>query len=96
VAKEVAVDLWIINHFRVLPTEDRYMRLTERQKSLMITGYFENPIPDEARLAYRASIDADSNGIRGLTETDKVNLMNRFGYSNEQLDRIEKGIAGNA
>ncbi len=80
--REAALDLWICEHYRVLPTEERYKRLSDRQKYLLFLGFVEQPKHDDMHKAYRNS------NTHSFSDNEKRNLRN-IGYTPEQLKRIQ-------
>lgn len=90
-AKAIALDLWICDRFNVLPTEERYKELTDRQKYLLFQGFIERPQDDDIHRAYWIS-QRDS-----FSKKDEVNLLG-LGYTQEQLtkmkDQLEKAKVG--
>ena len=89
-AKAVALDLWICDRFDVLPTEERYKLLTDRQKYLLFQGFIERPQDDNIHRAYWIS-QRDT-----FSKRDEINLLG-LGYTQEQLakmkDELEKAKA---
>lgn len=90
VAKAVALDLWICDHYQVLPTEDRYKKLTEKQKYLLFLGFVDQPTDEQMHRSYRAS------KTTYIGKEEKQNLS-ALGYLPEQLrymqDQLEKAQA---
>lgn len=70
----------------MLPTDKRYLRLTERQKLLLFHGYVQRA-PDEA---IRESIARENTPLLG--EGDKVNFVKVLGYTPEQVRRMEENL----
>lgn len=86
IINEVSLDLWICHHFRVLPTEGRFKRLTENQKRLLFYSFQEMPTDDELIMDVRIREDAER---QALPPDDLIKL----GYTQEQIDRILHNIA---
>jgi len=75
--------LWIINHFKVLPTEDRFKELTELQKNLIFVGYLEHPTSEQLHSAHYG---AETTKV---TKADEKSF-GELGYSQEQINRIRE------
>ena len=72
-----------MHHFQVLPTDERYKNLTERQKALLFHGWLHNARSDDL---YRYQREKDTEpGITGDDEQD----FRKAGYSTEQVNRIK-------
>ena len=85
VVKGVALDVWICNHFKVLPTEDRFKYLTERQKYLLFIGFVEQPRHDDMHKAYAMSRRATINSSDGLN-------LKKLGYTDEQIRKMREQL----
>lgn len=84
-AKAVALDTWICDHYDVLPTEDRYKRLTDRQKYLLFQGFINRPSDADIHRAYQISQRLF------ISHEEEANWMKR-GYSLEQIKRMKHEI----
>ena len=84
--KELAVDLWICHHFKVLPTEDRFKRLTPRQKDLLYVSWTELPTSDQIKKWH-----ADKKGNPVVTGED-AKQFRKLGYTPEQIKRIKEQL----
>jgi len=80
--ESVRLDLWVINHFRVLPTDDRFKRLTENQKNLLFIGWLENPSSEQLKEWYDRKEDTPV-----ITDEDAKNFE-ELGYRKEQIARM--------
>lgn len=85
VAKAVALDLWICDHYKVLPTEDRYKQLSEQQKYLLFLGFVGQPTDEEMHASYR-----NSQTI-GIGDREKKNLQG-LGYTSAQILKMRKEL----
>lgn len=85
-AREVSLDLWVCHHFRVLPTEERYKRLTENQKYLLYIGWLELPTSDQVKLWY-----TKKTGEPIVTDEDAKDFE-KLGYSKAQVKRIREQL----
>ena len=83
--------MWVIHHFRVLPTDDRFLKLSDDVKMMLFYGWVELPNSDEIRAGY-----VERNRIE-FTEQDALELLD-YGYSPEQTARIRRELesVGNA
>jgi len=76
-----ALDLWVCNYYKVLPTEDRFKRLGEEQKYLLFTGFLNQPLMDDIHRAHQSSrISVDGEAGENLK---------KLGYTDQQLARIK-------
>ena len=66
----------------MLPTDDRFKTLTEKQKELLLISFLEQPTEEQLHMAYQQSQkrEADFN-------VNPTNLR-KTGYSEEQIRRI--------
>jgi len=76
----------VCHHFRVLPTEERYKRLTENQKYLLYIGWLELPTSDQIKQWY-----VKKAGEPVVTEEDAKNFE-KIGYSKAQIKRIREQL----
>lgn len=77
--------MWICHHFKVLPTDKRFKDLTENQKELLLAGFIENPTDKEIMQYYR-------NMSKELINEDDIIAFKEMGYTQEQIDRIQKNM----
>lgn len=85
-ARAVAVDLWVCHHFRVLPTEERFKKLTSRQKDLLYVGWVELPTSDQIK-----EWNAKKLGDPTVTpETAKE--FRKLGYTPDQIRKIKEQL----
>lgn len=80
--QEVSIDLWICNYYRVLPTDEKFKRLTERQKELLLFSFLEQPSEMELHYAYRKRKEKEDQ-----FSINYDNLRKR-GYTEEQIRRM--------
>lgn len=85
VAKAISLDLWICDHYKVLPTEDRFKQLSDRQKYLLWLGFVDQAPDEHLHASYQAGRSTS------FGETDKKNLRG-LGYTPEQLLRMQKEL----
>jgi hypothetical protein len=79
--------LWVCEHFRVLPTEDRYKKLTDLQAGLLFSNWL-NSVPDDTlRREYWSSISKKP-------KAPSREELAAIGYKPEQIDQIIKEISG--
>ena len=86
IVKEVSLDLWICNHFKVLPTEERFKKLTPNQKALLYTGWVELPTSDQIKKFYDSK---DTDPV--ITKSDETNFK-ALGYTPAQLKRMKEQL----
>jgi hypothetical protein len=85
VAQEVQLDLWVCEHFKVLPTDDRFLKLSTTQKNLLWWGFITLPSDSAVRAEYWSS-----QKIEEPITNDELDGMRSLGYTEEQLERIKK------
>ena len=85
-SEESSLDLWVCHHFRVLPTEERFKKLTERQKALLFQSWLELPTSGALKKWYAKR---DSEPV--VTDEDAKNFKN-LGYTPEQIRRIREQL----
>jgi hypothetical protein len=85
---DLQLNLWVINHFKVLPTDDRFKRLTQNQKSLLLQGYLESPDSSSLKLYFLEEQKKDIS----FSEDEEKALLDS-GYDTKQLEKIKKEIA---
>ena len=85
-AREESLDLWIIHHFRVLPTDDRFQRLTENQKVLLFHGWTELPTSEQIK-----KFRDRKSGDPVIEKEDEANFK-ALGYTPTQLRRMKEQI----
>ncbi len=84
--RAVSLDLWVCHHFRVLPTEERYKRLTENQKYLLYIGWLELPSSDQMKEWHDRKA-----GDPIITEDDAKDFEN-LGYTKEQIKHMKEQL----
>jgi len=86
IARAVSLDLWVCHHFRVLPTEERYKRLTENQKYLLYIGWLELPSSEQMKLWHDKKA-----GDPIITDEDAKNFKN-LGYTKDQIKHMKEQL----
>lgn len=74
------------HHFRVLPTDERYKRLTDNQKNLLFFSWIELPSSDQIKAWHDKKA-----GDPVVSAEDEENFKN-LGYSKEQIRRIKEQL----
>ena len=82
-AREESLDLWICHHFRVLPTDKRFKRLTENQKTLLFHGWTELPSSEQIKRFYDKK-----SGDPVIDDTAEKNFK-KLGYSSKQIQKMK-------
>jgi hypothetical protein len=85
-AKEVSLDLWVIHHFRILPTDERYKRLTDNQKVLLFYGWVDLPSTDEIRMS-----QSRRAGDPVIGEED-TKIFKNLGYTPAQIRKMKEQL----
>lgn len=81
--KATSLDLWVCHHFKVLPTDDRFKRLTPRQKDFLYLGWLELPTSDQIKEWYTAK-----KGDPVVSTEDSKNFQ-KLGYTSEQIKHMK-------
>lgn len=84
--KSNSLDLWICEHFKVLPTERRFLDLQEDQKMLLLYGFLEQPTDADMYVSYNTKVETV------ISESDAENLVKVCGYTPEQVKRIQANL----
>ena len=84
--RAVSLDLWVIHHFRVLPTEERFKRLTKNQKYLLYKGWLELPTSEQIKEYFTKRA-----GDPVITDDDASNFK-KLGYTPEQIRRMKEQL----
>jgi len=87
---DLKIDLWICNHFKVLPTEDRFKNLTRRQKYMLLLGYIHNPTSEELRLGV---LTREAEKAKSSLSKEQEAALAESGFSQEQLDEMQQQLA---
>ena len=77
--------LWVIEHFKILPTDERYLKLSEGQISLVMSYWLDSASEDEMKRAFwenKKKTAPDDDPLKGL------------GYSQKQIDAIKAEMNG--
>lgn len=80
----MALDLWICNHFQVLPTDERFKTLTDRQKILLFQGYLETPTSEQIHESHVMQMKQEE-----IWNEQREMELKRLGYKPEQIERIK-------
>lgn len=74
------------HHFRILPTDERFKRLTENQKYLLYIGWLELPTSDQIKLWYDKK--SSEPMISGEDETN----FKKLGYTSAQIKKMKEQL----
>ena len=80
--------LWVIEHFRVLPTDRRYKKLTEEQIEILFCSFVSSPTDDEYKQAFRRGMSK-----KEVIDTMPKELMEEMGYTEEDVQQISLQLA---
>lgn len=80
--------MWIIEHFKILPTDKRYKELTIDQIEFLFANYLVSPEDINYKRGYKQGISKDQ-----IIETMPKDLMKKMGYSEKDIERIGSEIA---
>jgi len=78
-----------MHRFQVLPTDERYTKLTDRQKQLLLASFLEQPTEAELRQYYREEKHRETETTLSPEEEEQ---MRKNGYSQEQIERIKENL----
>jgi len=81
------VKLWIIEHFRVLPTDERFKQLTEDQMELLFCYFLVSPTDEQYKEAHKRNLSKDE-----VIETFPKEKLKEMGYTEEELENIKQGL----
>lgn len=81
-----ATDLWICRYFKVLPTEQRFLALTDEQKHLLVSSFFEMPLDELAHRSYH-------DGKRIDISQNEAEHLKKAGYTGEQIEYMRRQLA---
>jgi len=76
----------VCHHFKVLPTDERYKKLTENQKYLLYIGWLELPTSKQIKLWY-----AKKSGEPIITDED-ANNFKKLGYTSAQIKKMKEQL----
>lgn len=80
--------LWIIEHFRVLPTDERYLGLTDAQVSIIINNWLYSLGDEDLKRFYWEKKLGEEKDLPGADD------LSELGYSPEQIERIRRELSG--
>ena len=75
--------LWIIEHFRVLPTDERFLRLTDEQIAVIINAWLAAPGDDELKRVYWTERDKKTKPMPDDSD------LSGIGWSPEEIEAIK-------
>ena len=83
--------LWTIEHFKILPTDERFKELSEETMELLFLSYLHGPFEEELKVLYYAekSGAGTEEGEGVLTEE----LLKNLGYDEKDIKEINEAIA---
>lgn len=81
------VKLWIIEHFRILPTDERFKKLKEDQMELLFCYFVSSPNDEQYRKAHYSNLSKEE-----IMETLPEDKIKEMGYSEEELKDIKEAL----
>ena len=81
------VKLWVIEHFRILPTDERFKRLTEDQMELLFYYFVSSPTDEQYKKAHYSNLSKEE-----VIETLPEDKIKEMGYSEEELKDIRDAL----
>jgi len=82
---EVKLKLWVIEHFRILPTDKRFKRLRWDQVELLFINYISQPSDEQYRQTY---IESKQKEVEEIPESSMLDM----GYNEDEIKEIAKVI----
>lgn len=82
---EVKLKLWVIEHFRILPTDKRFKRLRWDQVELLFINYISQPSDEQYRQTY---IESKQKEVEEIPESSMLDM----GYNEDEIKEIAKII----
>jgi hypothetical protein len=79
--------LWVIEHFRVLPTDERFVKLSESQVSLLYGSWLHSLPDDYVKREYWAS-----KKEKAPIKEKEEEALRDLGYSDDDIAAIKKEI----
>lgn len=77
--------LWLIEHFKILPTDERYLKMSRGQISLIMGYWLDSASEEDMKRAYW-------EGLKKSAPTD--DQLKELGYSQAQIDAIKADMNG--
>jgi len=90
IAQATILDTWVCQTFKVLPTDPRFMELTENQKTLLMVAHMEN-ISSEDLYNYAKHMRYEKMQQVHIDDEEKDSLR-ALGYTDEQIDNMNDEI----
>ena len=78
---------WVIEHFRILPTDERFKQLTEDQMELLFCYFVSNPTDEQYRKAHYSNLSKEE-----VMETLPEDKIKEMGYSEKELKDIKDAL----
>jgi hypothetical protein len=83
---DLKLDVWICEHFKVLPTEQRFKDLSGRQKLILWFGCLYTP---SREVMQRSFLLSKKNEERFGVDEVTADALKQSGYSKEQIEAIQ-------
>lgn len=81
--------LWLIEHFRILPTDERYTRLSDTQVSVLVNNWLNMPDEYEMKRSYW------EKKLKTIAANPPpVDQLREIGYSDEEIRKIQAECNG--
>ena len=87
VPPKTSARLWVIEHFRVLPTDERYLNLDDNQINVLY-GSWLHSLPDEY---VKREYWSNKKETTKITEVEEVSL-HELGYTEDEIAAIKKEL----
>lgn len=76
--------MWIVEHFRILPTDKRFKQLSLDQMELLYYSFLNMPLDDALRKYYYDNKEKEDT-IKSLPEEQ----LHRMGYSKDDIEKLK-------
>jgi len=83
----VKMKLWVIEHFRVLPTDRRYKELLEDQIELLFCNFLSSPTSDDYRESYYREKSAEA-----VVDSLPEEALKKMGYNEDDIKKIAEEV----
>lgn len=73
--------LWVIEHFKILPTDKRYQELTDLQAELLFLSFLKSPDDSFYKQTYQKKTKEDNLEL-------PIEKLKEMGYNKEELAQL--------
>jgi hypothetical protein len=91
-SERTRIRLWTLEHFRKLPTEESYLKLTQEQCELLYLSYMVQATPEEVRDEFLRERRREKERDDAEAEMPKEEFED-MGYSEDEINEIIEAVA---